>query len=239
VPDDVAVDSQGNVYVSEGGSDRIRAISRDGEVTTLAGGDDGFVDGPGAQAQFDAPAGVAVDREGNVYVADWGNDRVRKISPNGTVSTLAGNGDEGFADGTGGPTGQAAFNGPSAVAVDAQGNVYVADSENNRIRRIDRDGVVTTFAGSGKRKSRDGVGLRASFHHPTDVACRPAGGLLVLEAGCFGIRRVDADGRVTTLLFEASDWMPEMIVCTPDGGAVLSDAMNHRIVKISAVDLDG
>jgi sugar lactone lactonase YvrE len=239
-PGDVAIDAAGNVYVAEGGSDRIRAISSDGRVTTLAGGEDGFADGPGAQAQFDGPGGVSVDRDGNVLVADWGNNRVRKIAPDGTVSTLAGNGGEGFVDGVGGADGQASFSAPSAVAVDAQGNVFVADSENNRIRRIDRDGVVTTFAGSGKRKSRDGVGVRASFYYPTDVVCRPSGGLLVLEAGCYGVRKVDADGRVTTLLFAgaSADSMPEGIACTPDGGAVISDAMNQRIVRIAAADLD-
>jgi sugar lactone lactonase YvrE len=237
-PEDVVVDAEGNVYVAEGGSDRIRAIATDGRVTTVAGGDDGFADGPGAQAQFDGPAGVAVDQEGNVYVADWGNNRVRKITPDGIVSTLAGNGDEAFADGSGGSTGQAAFNGPNGVAVDAQGNVFVADSGNHRIRRIARDGVVSTVAGSGKRKTRDGVGAKASFHFPSHVVCRPSGGLLVIESGCAGIRRVDGDGKVTTLRFAGTaEPVPDGLACTPDGGAVVSDELGQRLLKISAAEL--
>ena len=234
-PEDVVVDSENNVYVAEGGSDRIRAIAPDGRVTTIAGGDDGFADGPGAQAQFDGPCGVAVDASGNVYVADWGNNRVRKITPDGTVSTLAGSGAEDFADG---PGAQAAFNGPNAVAVDGQGNVFVADSGNNRIRRIDHNGVVSTFAGSGRKKCRDGVGLRASFFFPAHVVCRPAGGLLVIEAGCAGLRRVDGDGKVTTLRFAATiEAVPDGIACTPDGGAVVSDGLGQRLLKISAAEL--
>jgi sugar lactone lactonase YvrE len=236
-PEDVVVDSENNVYVAEGGSDRIRAIAPDGRVTTLAGGDDGFADGSGAQAQFDGPCGVAVDGSGNVYVADWGNNRVRVVAPDGTVSTLAGSGAEDFADG---PAAQAAFNGPNGVAVDAQGNVFVADSGNHRIRRIDRGGVVSTFAGSGKRKSRDGVGVRASFLFPTHVVCRPSGGLLVIEAGCAGIRRVDGDGKVTTLRFAGTaEPVPDGIACTPDGGAVVSDELGQRLLKISKAELDG
>ncbi len=234
-PEDVVVDAEGNVYVAEGGSDRIRAIAPDGMVTTIAGGDDGFADGPGAQAQFDGPTGVAVDEDGNVFVADWGNNRVRKIAPDGIVSTLAGNGDKDFVDG---PGGQAAFNGPYAVAVDGKGDVYVADSGNNRIRRIGRDGVVSTFAGSGRHKTRDGVGVRASFLFPTDLICRPSGGLLVVEAGCAGVRRVDGDGRVTTLRFAGTtDALPDGITGTPDGGAVVSDGLGQRLLKISASEL--
>jgi sugar lactone lactonase YvrE len=238
-PEDVAVDGEGNVYVAEGGSDRIRAIAPDGRVTTIAGGDDGFADGPGAQAQFDGPTAVAVDVAGNVFVADWGNSRVRKIAPDGTVSTLAGNGDETFADGPGGPAGAASFNAPGGVAVDTHGNVYVADSANHRIRRIGRDGLVTTFAGNGRRKVRDGAATRASFYYPTHVVCRPSGGLLVLDLGCAGLRRVDADGQVTTLRFAGpgADAVPDGLACARDGSAVVSDASQARLLRISADEL--
>ncbi len=106
-------------------------------VSTFAGSTEGFADGIGTEAQFNLPFGVAVDSEGNVYVADLDNHRIRKITPAGVVSTLAGTGTEGFADGT---TTTAQFNGPTGVAVDSSGNVFVADSDNHRIRKIESTG---------------------------------------------------------------------------------------------------
>ena len=132
-PTGVAVDSSGNVYVGDTGNHKIRKITPQGVVTTLAGSTQGYADGTGTAARFYNPDGVAVDSSGNVYVGDTGNNIIRKITPAGVVSTLAGDGTRGYADGTGTA---AKFNRPAGVAVDSSGNVYVADFGNYRIRKI-------------------------------------------------------------------------------------------------------
>ena len=153
-PESVAVDSAGNVYVADYGNDEIRKITRAGVVTTFAGsGAPGDADGTGSAASFNGPEGIAVDSAGNVYVADYGNNKIRKITPAGVVTTLAGSGAQGDAGGTGSA---ASFDGPEGVAVDSADNVYVGDEFNNDIRKITSAGVVTTFAGSGAQGGADG-----------------------------------------------------------------------------------
>jgi sugar lactone lactonase YvrE len=195
-----AVDSAGNVYVSDYGSSTVRKITAAGVVTTLAGtaGVYGSADGTGAAVQFDNPAGVAVDASGNVYVADSYNDTIRKITAAGVSSTLAGTaGVFGSANGTGAA---AQFNFPVAVAVDASGNVYVADAFNNTIRKVTSAGVVTTLAGTaGVTGSADGTGAAAQFSLPQGVAVDAAGNLYVSDGGNNTIRRITAAGVVTTL----------------------------------------
>ena len=196
-PFGVAVDGSGSVYVADVGNDRIREISPAGVVTTLAGSTMGFVDGTGAAAEFNHPYGVAVDSSGVVYVADTGNDRIRKISPAGVVTTLAG-GAEGFADGTGSA---AEFDHPYGVAVDANGEVYVADTSNNRIRKISPTGVVSTLAGSTLGFA-DGTGSAAQFWLPRSIAVDSGGNLYVGDCYNNRIRRVSPAGAVTTLAGE-------------------------------------
>jgi streptogramin lyase len=143
LPEGVAVDGAGNVYVADNGNDLIRKITPDGVVSTLAGnGQAGSANGTGIAASFNSPFGVAVDGTGNVYVADAGNNLIRKISPTGAVNTFAGSGAKGAKDGTGLA---ATFNTPAGVAVDAAGNVYVADENNNLIRKITTGGIVATI----------------------------------------------------------------------------------------------
>lgn len=132
-PVGVAVDLQGNVYVADLLFQVIRKITPTGVVSTLAGSTAGFADGTGSEAKFSSPTGVAVDRRGNVYVADQGNNCIRVITPAGAVSTLAGNGSAGYADGTGAVV---QFRLPYAIALDKQGNAYVSDQGNVRIRKI-------------------------------------------------------------------------------------------------------
>ncbi|HEY4322864.1 MAG TPA: NHL repeat-containing protein [Mucilaginibacter sp.] len=156
-PTGVAVEGAGNVYVANYLNNIILEVNQGGTVTTLAGtGQTGANDGPDSSATFYYPNSVTVDAANNVYVADGVNNLIRKITPAGMVSTLAGNGMAGAIDSTGTA---ASFNGPSGLAVDAVGNVYVADTNNNLIRKITPAGVVTTIAGTGKPGAKNGLAI--------------------------------------------------------------------------------
>jgi sugar lactone lactonase YvrE len=196
-PSGVAVDGSGNVYVAEEGSNTISKITTGGVVTTLAGsaGQRGSSDGTGSAACFNAPSGVVVDSSGNLYVTDRFNNTIRKITPGGVVTTLAGcAGQEGSIDGTGS---SARFNNPGGVAVDGSGNVYVADMAT--IRKITPGGVVTTFAGSaGQQGSSDGTGSAARFKYPSGVAVDASGNVYVADSGNDTIRKITPGGVVTT-----------------------------------------
>lgn len=196
----LARDAQGNMYVSEWDSHDIRKITPAGVVSTLAGtGTQGYTDGPGAIAQFYIPAGLAVDGQGNVLVADQGNNRIRKITPAGVVSTVAGTGSSfsgGFADG---PAREARFNSPRGVAVDAQGIIYVADANNNRIRKIALDGTVSTVAGATECGDADGPRSQARFYYPTGVAVDGRGMVYIADHNANRIRLLEPDGFVSTL----------------------------------------
>jgi sugar lactone lactonase YvrE len=190
-PTGVAADAGGNVFVADFGNHRIRKITPAGVVSTFAGsGTEGFRDGRGAEAQFTAPSGIAVDAAGTLYVADQGNNRIRKIAPNGVVTTLAGSGVKGLRDGTGT---EARFNAPMGLAVDASGNVFVADANNNRIREITPAGVVTSLAGSSVG-NRDGSNAGARFELPTGVAVDASGNVYVADADNNRIRKIAPAG---------------------------------------------
>src|SRR5437588_7750131 len=197
-PFGVAVAPDGSVYVADAGeSNRIRKITPSGEVSTLAGGREGFADGAGAGASFNTPSALATDGERNIYVADTGNNRVRKISPDGNVTPLAGDGTAGFRDG---PASQAEFDAPVGVAVDKDGNAYVADTYNDRVRVVTKDGVVKTIAGVGRPGYADGDALTAAlFDTPCAVAAGDAGEVYVADTGNNRLRKITKDGRVTTL----------------------------------------
>jgi streptogramin lyase len=200
LPQGVAVDRSGNVYVADSNGHTIRKITPAGVVTTLAGtaGSSGSADGTGAAARFVHPSGVAVDGGGSVYVADFGDDTVRKITPTGVVTTLAGTaGTWGSLDGTGSA---ARFYNPNGVAVDGSGNVYVADYWNSTIRKVTPTGVVTTLAGTaGSTGSADGTGAAAQFSFPIGVAVDGAGNVYVADSNNYTIRKVTPAGVVTTL----------------------------------------
>lgn len=190
----VAVDALGNVYTTDFFQHRIRKITPNGVMTVFAGkGERGKVDGIGTDAQFDQPVGIAVDASGNVYVADQQNNVIRKITPDGNVTTFAGSGKIGHTDDIGI---LAEFASPSGVAVDASGNIYVADTGNNLIRKITPDGQVSTLAGSGIRAITNGVGIEASFIEPRNLTVDGFGNVYVAQE--YLIRKITPDAIVTT-----------------------------------------
>ncbi len=178
-----------------------QAKAQEYTFTTLAGLPEaglGAIDGTGSAARFNEPCGVAVDRSGNLYVAEAGNHTIRKVTPGGVVSTLAGlAGSSGSADGTGSA---ARFNRPWGVAVDGDGNVYMADTEDCSIRKVTPGGVATLLAGSaGSSGSADGMGGEARFNYPWGVAVDSAGNVYVADTLNCTIRKVTPGGIVTTL----------------------------------------
>jgi len=202
-PYGLALDPHGALYVSDGGdNNRIRVLRPDGTVATLAGGSEGFLDGQGAAARFDTPSGLALDAVGNLYVADTGNHAIRKVTPEGVVTTLAGNGHPGWRDG---PGAQARFDGPMGVAIDIQGRVIVADAYNDRIRAIAPDGSVTTLAGGAGPGDVDGPGAQARFDTPCAVFVDAHGRIVVADTLNDALRAIDAAGNVTTIARAAVD----------------------------------
>lgn len=186
-PYGIAVDSSGTIYVVESTAS-VRKITAAGVVTTLAGtaGTNGYTDATGAAARFSVPFDIAADGSGNVYVSDHGNHVVRKITSAGVVTTLAGSGSSGKVDATGAA---ASFKFPSGLAVDSAGNVFLADTDNQILRKITAAGVVTTIGGSGVLGSAEGVGTAASFYNPKDVAVDASGNIYVVDRGNHTIRK--------------------------------------------------
>ncbi len=232
-PVGIAVDSAGNVYVGDSGNRRVRVITPGGVVSTLAGsGAGGSDDGPAATATFYDLMGVAVDSSGAVYVADHWNHTIRKIY-GGTVSTLAGlAGSYGYVDGT---RSAARFYAPEDVAVDASGNVYVADGHNERIRKITPAGVVTTFAGTGDI---------TVMNNPSSLAVDAEGNVYVTDMYNNRILKITPSGTVSTLAggtagfrdgmgAAASFYEPTGITVDLSGNVYVSDSLNHRIRKIT------
>ncbi|MCK9688571.1 gluconolaconase [Scleromatobacter humisilvae] len=225
-PYGLALDPHGTLYISDGGdNDRIRMLRPDGSVATLAGGVEGFQDGQGAAARFDTPSGLALDATGNLYVADTGNHAIRKVTPDGVVTTLAGNGKPGYRDG---PGAQAQFDGPMGLAVDAAGRVIVADAYNDRIRAIAPDGTVTTLAGGATFGDADGPGAQARFDTPCAVLVDRTGRLLVADTRNDALRAIDAAGNVTTVArglpgkaFEKALHRPVSLAQAKDGALVV------------------
>jgi sugar lactone lactonase YvrE len=250
-PWDVAVDNAGNVYVADTGNNAIRKVTSAGVVTTLAGLADskGHVDGKGSAARFNSPFGVAVDNAGNVYVADTFNETIRKVTPAGVVTTLAGSAlNMGSEDGRGS---EARFNNPKAIAVDRAGNIYVADSADDTIRKVTPEGVVTTLAGladvSGTRDGKAGAARFGNmFGGPSGVAVDGAGNVYVADTGNQTIRKVTPTGVVTTLAGVAgsegtNDGVgtlarfddPEGVAVDISGNVYVADFRNHTIRKVT------
>lgn len=223
-PFGIAVDSKGNVYVADAGeNNRIRKITPEGIVTTLAGAEEGFQDGQGASARFNTPSALAVDAHDNLYVADTGNNAIRRVTPDGTVTTLAGGGDAGYMDAR---ARDARFNAPVGVAVDSEGQVYVADTYNDRIRKVTKEGEVTTVAGGGDLPGNsDGPAMSAGFDTPCGVTIAPTGELYIADTGNNRIRKLTKEGQVVTIATAASLADNQSLLFAPVGLALTHDGI--------------
>ncbi|MCA8023611.1 NHL repeat-containing protein [Burkholderia metallica] len=223
------------------------SLAQNEAIVVFAGSNQlGSVDDVGALASFNNHASLAVDATGIIYVADAGNNKIRKISMNGVVTTIAGSGQPGSTDGAGT---EATFDHPSGIAVDLAGNLYVADTANNKVRKITPAGLVTTLAGSGKTGSTDGVGVDVSFNHPMGIAVDGAGSLYVADTENNLIRMITAAGLVTTLAGSgqpgsadgngkyASFNHPWGIAVDGTGSLYVADTKNNQIRKITAPGL--
>jgi sugar lactone lactonase YvrE len=243
-PAGLAIDGSGTIYVAERGNNAVRKITPALLVTTLASASPGAADGTGATARFNYPQGIAFGG-GLIYVADSDNHTIRKITSAGAVSTFAGQaGTSGNADGS---ATTARFNKPSAVAVDASGNVYVADTYNHVIRKISSSGVVSTLAGSaGVEGGSDGTGASARFSYPSGIAVDGAGTVYVSDTENYTIRKVTSAGVVTTLAGTAGEsgfvngtgaaarfFNPLGITVDPAGNVYVVDSANYSVRKIT------
>ncbi len=242
----LAVDAGGTLYVADTGNNRIRLISTSGLIVDLAGsGVTGFADGQSADAQFSSPNAVTVVPDGTVYVGDAGNLRIRAISPSGTVSTLAGSGQAGYVDGIGTA---ARFSSTGAVISAPDGTLYVPDASNNVVRKITPSGVVSTYAGTGRRGHVDGPASVAEFNAPMRGGGVDAvGNVYILDTGDNRIRKIAPDGRVSTV---AGTGVPGFldgpasqaqfssdilgVITDPAGNLFVMDAGNRRVRKITS-----
>jgi gliding motility-associated-like protein len=229
--DGIAMDATGNIYVADISNHKIRKITPAGVVTTFAGSTQGFADGTGTAAQFNTPIGIAIDATGNLYVTDNTNYKIRKITPAGVVSTLAGS-TQGYADGTGVA---AQFNSTFGITVDATGNLYVADMLNHKIRKITSTGVVSTLAGSINSPIQDhvdGPGTSAKFNHPRVITIDATGNLYVLGANN-KTRKITPVGYVTTILGSLEFPYARGIAIDIKGNFYISENENYRVRKVT------
>ncbi|ULQ51931.1 IPT/TIG domain-containing protein [Flavihumibacter fluvii] len=240
LPNDVAVDANGNVFVLEVQSNGVSKITPGGEVSLYAGGTgSGFKDGPASTALFNSSNYLSADKDGNLYLADRNNAAIRKISTGGMVTTLAG-GQQGYQNGAGTA---AMFSLPIAIDIDAVGNLFVTDDNNHRIRKVTAGGMVSTFAGNGNYSWVDGEALSvASFTSPQCLAVAPDGTVYVSEPGYSDmIRKINPGGKVDTItkyFEEATGAAFELrgifgMTVGTNGVLYVADTYHHRIVKIA------
>ena len=240
----LAVDSTGNVFVADANNHRIRMITPGGEVSTYAGsGEIGAKNGTGAEASFNYPYSIAFDSSGNLYVSEDGGNRIRKITQMRHVTTLAGNGTAGFANGVGTA---ATFDHPRGITVDSSNKVYVADYHNNVIRMIESNGKVSTFAGTGAFGANNVKANLATFIYPRGIVAHPSGVISISDTQGHKMRRVAKDKTVTTLAGEgtfgfkddvgknAKFHYPEEIALDKFGNLYAADSSNQRIRKITS-----
>ena len=235
----------GDIFCADSDNNRIRRITPAGVTTTFAGAAAGaWADGTGAAARFYYPSGLTIDSAGTIFVADTYNHRIRRITPLGAVTTLAGTGTASYLNGMG--TSTATFNLPDGVAVDASGNVYVGDTDNACVRRVAPNGNVTTLAGSGTPGWADGLGTAAAFDRPEHLALTASGNILLVEKG-HRLRMVTPLGAVTTLAGNATPGFqsgfgtaaqfsyPFGVAIDSNGSVIVGDYNNMRLRRASCL----
>ncbi len=250
LPAGVSVDAAGNLYIVDQGNSRIRKVTTTGLIGTVAGnGTPGFGGdgGSAASAQLNRPSGLAVASNGNIYIADHDNHRVRKLTPGGVITTAAGNGTAGFnADGIAATL--AKLDSPSGVAVDASGNLYIADSGNDRIRKVTAAGVISTVVGTGEPGfgGDGGQAASAQLNTPTGVAVDTGGNLYIVDSGNNRIRKVTVAGVISTIAGSGSSGTcgtggpatqaqlsPYGVAVDPAGNVFIADPGNNRISMVT------
>lgn len=247
----VTVDASGNLYIADYGSARVRKVDTSGIITTIAGNGNSsgaIGDGGPAIEAMVRPHGLTVDASGNLYIADYSNYRVRKVDTSGIITTVAGNGVSGCS-GDGGPAIQAQLRTPDSVAVDAYGNLYIADPPNHRIRKVDTNGIITTIVGTGSAGySGDGSpGAQAQLNYPNSIAVDASGNVYISDGSNYRIRRMDVSGIITTvagtgisgysgdggLATQAQLGYPYCVVVDALGNLYISDKVNNNIRKVN------
>jgi len=250
-PSGVAVDSLGNIYFSDSANYRVRKVTPAGIISTVAGnGTAGFSGdgGPARSAQLDTPIGVAVDSAGNLYIADYYNYRIRRVTPSGIISTVAGNGIPGFS-GDGGPAAAAQLGSAPGVAVDTAGNLYITDSSNARIRKVTAAGVISTVAGDGTVgfAGDGGPATAAKLNGSTGVAVDSIGNLYIADRRNYRIRKVTPAGVISTVAGNgtvgfsgdggpataAQFNFPTAVAVDPAANLYIADPLGYRIRKIT------
>jgi uncharacterized protein (TIGR03437 family) len=250
-PVGLATDAAGNIYIADQNNNRIRKVAKNGVITTFAGtgvsGPNGD-GGPAVQAQLGGPTGVCVAPSGAIYVTDLNNNKVREISTSGIITTVAGNGSS-VSSGDGGPAAAAGMVLPIRCAVDSNGNLYIADQGAFRIRKVDGNGTITTYAGTGVQgfSGDGGLATQAELNNPTWVTADGAGNLYVADQYNQRVRVINSSGTITTVAgngnngyggdggaaTSASLSYPGGIVVDSAGSIYIADAANARIRKVS------
>ncbi|HIE80717.1 MAG TPA: hypothetical protein EYQ03_08875, partial [Nitrospinaceae bacterium] len=252
LPSGVAVDDKGNIYISDRSNNRVRVVDNKGTITTFAGnGGDGYSgdSGPATKAQLSKPVGLALDKKGNLYIADRENNRVRKVNPQGIITTVAGDGSF-FFMGDNGPSYRASIAGPTGIVVDKNGILYIADRNNNRIRSVDTQGMIRTVAGTGQQdyNGESEIARDTNLYLPFGVALDQDGKLLIIDRSHYRIRRIDPRrGSIETVagngvkMFAGDGGpatgaklsFPHGIAVDKKGNVIISDKGHYRIRRVS------